>query len=198
MTYCCDTTRDHTLQISVTHILVFSVTVIVALLGIGFQRYRVLGFYYTSNKLYTGSVWLIAVIQLVTTLYRSLSHTDWCSQSRSSLRCLVSASNGIASSASTILPTNYTRDLYELSLWYNSWPHFTDLCHTQISVLSHGHRCAAWYRLPTAPILGGWHLSAAAPELNSPSVLPSSTYRRGPRRQHRLTVTSLLRKLWAG
>jgi hypothetical protein len=39
--------------------------------------------------------------QLVTTLHKSLSHTDYCFQSRSSLRCLVAASNCVASSAST-------------------------------------------------------------------------------------------------
>jgi hypothetical protein len=35
--------------------------------------------------------------------------------------------------------------------------------------LSHDLHCVAWQRLPTcpkAPILAGWYLSAAAPELN--------------------------------
>jgi hypothetical protein len=37
---------------------------------------------------------LDSLMQLVTALHKSLSHTDKCSQPRSSLRCLVAASNG--------------------------------------------------------------------------------------------------------
>jgi hypothetical protein len=36
----------------------------------------------------------------MTTLYKSLLHTDWCSEAWSSLLCLVTASNSVASSAS--------------------------------------------------------------------------------------------------
>jgi hypothetical protein len=61
----------------------------------------------------------------MTTLYKSLSYTGWCSQSQSSLCCLGAASNSVASSAS----------------------------------------------LSNTPVLTGWHLSAAAPELN---LLPTA------------------------
>jgi hypothetical protein len=39
------------------------------------------------------------LIQLATTLHKSLSYTDWCSQALSSLRCLVTSSNSGRSSA---------------------------------------------------------------------------------------------------
>jgi hypothetical protein len=55
--------------------------------------------------------WLVIVCigrfntQLVATLYKSLSHKDWRSQSRSSLRCLVAASNIGRSSAPGLTST---------------------------------------------------------------------------------------------
>jgi hypothetical protein len=76
----------------------------------------------------------------VTTLYKSLSHTDWCSQSRFSLRCLVAASNGERSSslgfASShgsvhLTPNSYSSDcrLRTLSLSANSsWSALYSLC----------------------------------------------------------------------
>jgi hypothetical protein len=60
------------------------------------------------------AVWIgERITQLVTTLYKSLSHTDWCSQSRSSLLCFVTSSNSGHSSASSqagghLTPTSYS------------------------------------------------------------------------------------------
>jgi hypothetical protein len=50
----------------------------------------------------------------VAALYKSLSHTDWCSPSRSSLRCLVAASNSAASSIS-VSSVSYPRWLATFS-----------------------------------------------------------------------------------
>jgi hypothetical protein len=49
---------------------------------------------WVGNRIY----WTLK--QLMTTLYKSLSHTDWCSPSWSSLCCLVVAFSGVVSSAS--------------------------------------------------------------------------------------------------
>jgi hypothetical protein len=57
-----------------------------------------LGWRWTGLGLVIGFIGLLNT-QLVTTLYNSLSHTDCCSQSRSSLRCLVTSSNSECPSA---------------------------------------------------------------------------------------------------
>jgi hypothetical protein len=73
----------------------------------------------TVNRIWIGNR-ICALKQLVTTLYKPLSHISWCSQSRSSLCCLVAAANDVASLVS----------------------------------------------VSDAPVLAGWHHSAAASELN--------------------------------
>jgi hypothetical protein len=76
-----------------------------------------------SNRIY----WPLK--QLVTALYKSPSHTDWCSLSRSSLHCLVKSSSSGQSSAPGLTSSQACRHLTPTS--YASNCHLRTFLSTQ-------------------------------------------------------------------
>jgi hypothetical protein len=112
----------------------------------------------------------------MTTLYKSPSHTDGCSQSQSSLHCLVEASNGVVSSAS-ISNGSYPRWLQLFNC--SSQAELPFNCHTN-------SQCT----INSLYSLGTDCIETTSP--NSFSIVASCSYQHGLHGEHRFPVTLLL------
>jgi hypothetical protein len=147
----------------------------------------------TIDRVWIGNCIYWTLTQNVTTLYKPLSPTDWCSQSWSSLCCLVAASNG----GRSLFSEFPNRPWLQLPAATLNW-----LTACRLSWLADRliHRWAGGYLTTTSYSSGSWSAlyslgmdTTGNTSPNCSSVVAWRSYWHETRRKHLLsTVTPLL------